>query len=67
MRISITTPIAFALENYYIWSFLGVPADILNHFWIQVAVLLLKLPPGGCSEVKRPLRNRFGSATISNL
>jgi hypothetical protein len=28
--------------------------DILKHFWIQVAV----------SEVKRPLRNRFGSETV---
>ena len=30
------------------------PTCILNHFWIQVAV----------SEVKRPLRNRFGSETV---
>jgi hypothetical protein len=41
----------------YIQSFLGVPTDFLNHFWIQVAV----------SEVKRPLRNRFGIETAKNL
>jgi hypothetical protein len=35
MHISITTPIAPALKNYYIESFLEVPTDILNHFWIQ--------------------------------
>jgi hypothetical protein len=46
-HVSITTPIVFALKNYYRWSFLEVPADILNHFWIQVAVLLLKPPHGG--------------------
>ena len=34
-----------------------IPMDILNHFWIQVAV----------SEVKRPSRNRFGSETVTNL
>jgi hypothetical protein len=28
-------------------SFLEVPADILKHFWVQVAVSLLKLPYGG--------------------
>ena len=33
-----------------------VPAGILNHFWIQVVV----------SELKRPLRNRFGSETVKN-
>jgi hypothetical protein len=47
MLISITTPIASALKNYYVKSFLEVPTDILNHFWIQVAVSLLK-PPRGC-------------------
>jgi hypothetical protein len=30
------------------------PAGILNHFWIQVAVLLLKRPHGGFRRVKRP-------------
>ena len=42
--ISITTPIASALKNYYIQSFLEleVPTDILNHFWIQVVVSFLK-------------------------
>jgi hypothetical protein len=54
---SITTPIATALKNYYRYSFLEVPTDLLKHFWIQVAV----------SEVKRSLRNRFGSETVTNL
>jgi hypothetical protein len=37
------------LINYYIWSFLEVTTDIVNHFWIQVqvAVSLLKPPHGG--------------------
>jgi hypothetical protein len=58
-HISITTPIASALKNYYtgILSFLEVSTDFLNHFWIQVTVSLLK----------RPLRNRFGSETVTNL
>jgi hypothetical protein len=47
INISITTPVVSALKNYYIQSFLEVPADILNHFWIQVAVSLLKSPYGG--------------------
>jgi hypothetical protein len=36
---------------------LEVPTDVLNHFWIQVAV----------SEVKGPLRNRFGSEAVTHL
>ena len=32
-------------------GFLEFPADVLNRFWIQV----------------RPLRNRFGSKTVTNL
>ena len=56
-HISITTPIVSALKNYYRWGFLEVPTDILNNFWIQVAV----------SEVKRPLHGRFGSETDKNL
>jgi hypothetical protein len=47
IHISITTPVVSALKNYYIESFLEAPADILNHFWIQVAVSLLKSPHGG--------------------
>ena len=39
--------------------------DILNR-WVQVVVSLLKPPHGGL-EVKRPLRNRFGSETVTNL
>jgi hypothetical protein len=38
-------PVASALKNCYIQSFLEAPADISNHFWVQVAV----------SEAKRPL------------
>jgi hypothetical protein len=57
IHITITTPIISALKNYYIYSFLEVPADILNHFWIQVAVSL----------VKRPLRRRFGSEMVTHL
>ena len=45
------------LEKLLYKSFLEVPTDMLNHFWIQVAV----------SEVKRPLRNRFGSETVTDL
>ena len=41
------------------------PANILNHFLIQVAVLLLK-PPHGIfrSETAVSLRNRFGSEAV---
>jgi hypothetical protein len=39
------------------WGFQEVPTDILNHFWIQVAV----------SEVKRLSRNRFKSKTVTHL
>jgi hypothetical protein len=48
-HISITTSVAFALKNYYTQGFLEVPADILNHFWIQIQVVvsLLKPPHGG--------------------
>jgi hypothetical protein len=52
-----TTPVVSALRNYYIQSFLEVPAGVLDPFWIQVAV----------SELKRPLRNRFGSGTVKKL
>ena len=44
VHVSITTPIVSALKSYYRWGFLEVPTDILNHFWIQVAVSLLKPP-----------------------
>jgi hypothetical protein len=46
MHVSKTTPVVSALKNHHAQSFLGVPTDILNHFWIQVAV----------SEAKQPLR-----------
>ena len=57
IHISITTPIVSALKNYYRQGFLEAPTDVLSHFWIQVAV----------SELKRPLRNRFGIETVTNL
>ena len=37
IHIFITTPIVPTLKNYYVWSFLEVPTDFFNHFWIQVA------------------------------
>jgi hypothetical protein len=52
IHIYITTPIVSALKNYYRLSFLEVPTDILNHFWIQVTVSLLK-PRTAVSELKR--------------
>jgi hypothetical protein len=52
ISISITTPVVSALKNYF-----RVPGNILNRFWIQVAV----------SEVKRPLRGRFGSEAVIKL
>jgi hypothetical protein len=58
-HISITTPIVSALKNYFRWSFLEVPKDVLNHFWIQVTVLLLKPPHGGLGSetaVTKPFR-----------
>jgi hypothetical protein len=39
-HISTTTPVVSTFKNYCI---LEAPVDILNHFWIQVAVSLLKL------------------------
>jgi hypothetical protein len=57
IHFSITTPIVSALKNYYIESYLEVPTDILNQFWIQVVV----------SEAKRPLRNRFGSEAVTHF
>ena len=43
----------------YLELFLEVPTDVLNHFWVQVAV----------SEAKRPLCsiNRFGSEAVINF
>jgi hypothetical protein len=66
MHFSITTPIVPALKNYYIESFLEVPTGVLNHFWILVAVSLLK-PPHGGFRIERPSRNRFGSETVTKL
>jgi hypothetical protein len=47
----ITTPIFPALKNYCKVHrgsyFLEVPADILNSFWVQVAVSVLKTLHGG--------------------
>jgi hypothetical protein len=68
IHVSITTPIASALKNYYIniWSFL-VSRSPNGHFKPL-------LDPGGgftsetVSGVKRPLRNRncFGNETVTN-
>ena len=50
VNVPINTPIASTWKNYCIYSSLEVQADnILNHFWIQVAVSHLKL--------KRPSRS----------
>jgi hypothetical protein len=43
----ITIPTVSALKNYYTWSLLQVLTDFINHFWIQVAVSLLKPLCGG--------------------
>jgi hypothetical protein len=50
-HVSITTPVVSASKNYYIESFLEVPTDFV----------------AAVSEVKPPLRNRFGSETVINL
>jgi hypothetical protein len=42
--VSITSLAVSALENCYVYSFLEVPADILNHFWVKAAVLEAKWP-----------------------
>jgi hypothetical protein len=47
VHVPMTTPIVSALKNYYISRFLEGPTDFFNHFWIQVAVSLLKPPHGG--------------------
>jgi hypothetical protein len=57
MHTFVTTPVVSALENHHAQSSLGVPAGILNRFWIQVAV----------SEVKLPSHGRFRSKTVENL
>jgi hypothetical protein len=46
IRASITTPVVFALKKYYIQGLEKI-TDILNHFWIKVAVSILKPPHGG--------------------
>jgi hypothetical protein len=44
IRISITTTVASALKTYYAYGrafyccAVGLPAGVLNHFWIQMAV-----------------------------
>ena len=45
--IPITTPAASASKKYYAYGFLEAPTGFFNHFWIQVAVSLLKPPHGG--------------------
>ena len=44
IHVSIITPVVSVLKNYCVWSFLEVPTDIFNHFWIQIAVSILKPP-----------------------
>jgi hypothetical protein len=46
------------LEIYNTWSYLEAPTDILNHFWIQVAV--------SEAEAKRLFCDRFGSEAVAN-
>jgi hypothetical protein len=62
IHISIVTPIASALKNYCIESFLEFSTDILNHFWIQVVVPLLKppKPPPIPKQGARPPFSTFG-------
>jgi hypothetical protein len=52
VHIAITTPIASALKNFY-----RSPSGYFKPLPDQVAV----------SELKWPLRNRFGSETVINL
>jgi hypothetical protein len=46
-HVSINAPVVSALKNYHVQGFLEAPTNILNHFWIQVAISLLKPPHGG--------------------
>jgi hypothetical protein len=48
-------PIVSALKNYYIYSFLEVPADILNHFWL--------LGPGGRFASETAARRNYITAS----
>jgi hypothetical protein len=44
---------------YNRWNFLEVPTDFFKYFWIQVAVSLLKPPPGvlrSYTAVTKPFR-----------
>jgi hypothetical protein len=59
------TPIGPASKNYYTWSFLEVPVDVSNSFWIQVAVPLLKPPHNGFRS-EAAVTYRFGSETATN-
>jgi hypothetical protein len=53
INTSITTPAVSALKNFHIQGFLEAPADILNRFWIKVAVSILKSPHGGFRSKNR--------------
>jgi hypothetical protein len=58
MHASITTPVASRLKKLFYPGLSRSPnGHFINNFWIQVAV----------TEVKRPLRNCFGSETVTNL
>jgi hypothetical protein len=53
-HISMTTFVVSALKNYHVQSYLEVPTDILNHFWIQAAVLLLNADILSCPPPYSP-------------
>jgi hypothetical protein len=42
MLASNAMSIVSALKNHYMWGFLEAPVGVLNRFWVQVAVSLLK-------------------------
>jgi hypothetical protein len=68
-HVPIATPVVSALKNYYIQSFLELPTDFFkalldpgNRFASETAARRTAV-----SEVKRQLRRRFGSETVTNL
>jgi len=68
VKCSSTVPRARATCTAHIYS--TVPTDILNHFWIQVAVSLLKPPHGGFrseTAVTKPFRKWNGYKFITAI
>ena len=57
--VCMTTPVVSALKSYYFYIqiFLAVPAGVLNHFQIRVAV----------PKVKRPSRGGLRTETVTNI